>query len=97
MPDLNFVSSYGSTFKEVVQNMIKSSVLYCEDLKTLPKSSSLEELTSHDDIELEKNAMPQLINIKVEKLKRLNIMMRSDIVDVLPERLVEFFNGKRFF
>lgn len=94
VPDLNFVSSYGSTFKEVVHNIIEASELYCEDLKTLPKSSSLEELTNRDDIELEKNAMPQLINVKVEKLKRLNIMMRSDIVDVLPERLVEF-NGNR--
>ena len=47
-----------------------------------------------DDLDLEPNAMPQLINVKVEKLKRINVMMRSDIIEVLPERLVEF-NGNR--
>jgi len=30
----------------------------------------------------------------VEKLKRINVMMRSDILEVLPERLVAF-NGNR--
>jgi len=38
--------------------------------------------------------MPQLIDIKVEKLKRVNIMMRADILDILLQRLVEF-NGNR--
>ncbi len=95
VPDLNFTSSYGVTFQEAVHNIIEASELYCEDLKTLPKPSSLEELMQKkDDLDLEKDAIPQLINIKVEKLKRINVMMRSDIIEVLPERLVEF-NGNR--
>jgi len=93
VPDLNFVSSYGSTFKEAVHNIIEASELYCEDLKALPKALNLEELME-GDTEIETGAMPQLINVKVEKLKRINVMMRTDILEVLPERLVEF-NGNR--
>jgi predicted RNase H-like HicB family nuclease len=92
VPDLNFVSSYGMTFIETIHNIIEASELYCEDLKTLPKASALEELEKSND--LEPNAIPQLIKVKVEKLKRINVMMRSDIIEVLPERLVEF-NGNR--
>lgn len=94
VPDLNFTSSYGDTFIDTVHYIIEASELYCEDLKTLPKASALETLMNNRDIEIEKNATPQLINIKVEKLKRINVMMRRDIVEILPERLVEF-NGNR--
>ncbi len=94
VPDLNFISSYGDTFIDVVHYIVEASELYCEDLKTLPKASTLEILMNSKDIEIEKNATPQLINIKVEKLKRINVMMRRDIIEILPERLVEF-NGNR--
>jgi len=94
VPDLNFTSSYGETFADAVHNIIEASELYCEDLKTLPKASSLEELLQRDDLDLPKDAIPQLINVKVEKLKRINVMMRSDIIEILPQRLVEF-NGNR--
>ena len=95
VPDLNFTSSYGATFQGAVHNIIEAGELYCEDLKTLPKPSSLEELMQKkDELDLEKDAIPQLINVKVEKLKRINVMMRNDIIEVLPERLVEF-NGNR--
>ena len=94
VPDLNFTSSFGDTFADAVHNMVEAGELYCEDLKTLPKASTLEELMQRNDLDLEPNAMPQLINVKVEKLKRINVMMRSDIIEVLPERLVEF-NGNR--
>jgi len=94
VPDLNFTSSYGNTFADAVHNIIEASELYCEDLKTLPKASSLEDLLQRDDLDLPKDAIPQLINVKVEKLKRINVMMRSDIIEVLPQRLVEF-NGNR--
>jgi predicted RNase H-like HicB family nuclease len=94
VPDLNFTSSYADTFIDVVHYIIEACELYCEDLKTLPKASTLETLMNNKDIELEENAMPQLINIKVEKLKRINVMMRQDIIEILPERLVEF-NGNR--
>jgi len=92
VPDLNFVSSFGNSFIEACHMIKEAAELYCEDLKVLPKASSLEDLLKLDDIP--KNAMPQLINIKVEKLKRVNIMMRADILDILPQRLVEF-NGNR--
>ena len=94
VPDLNFVSSYGNTFIETIHNIVEASELYCEDLKTLPKASTLEVLMKRNDLDLEADAIPQLINIKVEKLKRINIMMRTDIIEILPERLVEF-NGNR--
>ncbi|MCD6259242.1 MAG: type II toxin-antitoxin system HicB family antitoxin [Helicobacteraceae bacterium] len=94
IPDLNFVSSYGETFVEVVHNIVEAGELYCEDLKTLPKPSTLEDLKNNYKDDLRADAMPQLLNIKVEKLKRINVMMRSDIIEVLPERLVEF-NGNR--
>jgi len=94
VPDLNFTSSFGDTFADAVHNMVEAGELYCEDLKTLPKASTLEELMQRNDLDLEPNAMPQLINVKVEKLKRINVMMRSDIIEILPERLVEF-NGNR--
>ena len=94
VPDLNFTSSYGITFKDSVHNIVEACELYCEDLKSLPKTSTLEELMQRDDLDLEAGAMPQLLNVKVEKLKRINIMMRTDIIEVLPERLVEF-NGNR--
>jgi predicted RNase H-like HicB family nuclease len=92
VPDLNDVSSFGDTFAEAVHNIIEASELYCEDIKTLPKPSSYEELVKKTDIA--QTAIPQLINVKVEKLKRINVMMRSDILEALPERLVEF-NGNR--
>ncbi|MEA3491199.1 MAG: type II toxin-antitoxin system HicB family antitoxin [Campylobacterota bacterium] len=94
VPDLNFTSSYGDTFIDTIHYIIEASELYCEDLKVLPKASSLEELMNNKDIEIEQNATPQLINIKVEKLKRINVIMRRDIIEILPERLVEF-NGNR--
>lgn len=92
VPDLNFVSSYGSSFVEVVHNIKEASELFCEDLENLPKPSSLENLLELEDIE--KNAIPQLIDVKVEKLKRINVIMRTDILESLRERLVEF-NGNR--
>lgn len=92
VPDLNFVSSYGSDFVEVIHNIKEASELYCEDLKILPKASSLKNLLKLEDIK--KDDFPQLIDVKVEKLKRINVIMRTDIIDALPERLVEF-NGNR--
>ena len=94
VPDLNFTSSYGDTFEDAVKNIIEASELYCEGLKTLPKASTLDELLNNPEVALEDGAIPQLIDIKVEKLKRINVMMRSDILEVLPERLVAF-NGNR--
>jgi len=92
VPDLEGCFSCGDSFEESCFMIKEAAELYCEDLKILPKASSLEDLLKLDD--LPKNAIPQLIDIKVEKLKRVNIMMRADILDILPQRLVEF-NGNR--
>lgn len=64
VPDLNFVSSYGSNFIEVIHNIKEACELYCEDLKTLPKASDLESLLKSENID--KSAIPQLIDVKVE-------------------------------
>jgi hypothetical protein len=46
--------------------MIKEAAeLYCEDLTPLPKASTLEELLQRDDLDLEPNAIPQFIDIKI--------------------------------
>lgn len=94
IPDLEGCFSCGDTFEETCDMIKEAGELYCEDLKTLPKASTLKELLAKKDLDFPKNAIPQMIDFKVEKLKRINVMMRSDIVEVLPERLVEF-NGNR--
>ena len=93
VPDLNYTSSFGSTFEEAISNIIEASELYCEDLKKLPKASSLKDLYTNN-IEIENNATPQLLNIKVEKLARINIMMRKDLLDRIPQRLIKFNNNR---
>ncbi|MCK9492458.1 MAG: type II toxin-antitoxin system HicB family antitoxin [Sulfurimonas sp.] len=94
IPDLDGCFSCGDTFEEACVMIKEAGELYCEDLKKLPKASTLKELLDRNDLDIPQNAIPQLTNVKVEKLKRINVMMRTDIIDVLPERLVEF-NGNR--
>lgn len=65
VPDLNFTSSYGETFEEAVEMIKEAAELYCEDLRPLPKASTLEELLQRDDLDLEPNAIPQVIDIKI--------------------------------
>lgn len=92
IPDLNYVSSFGDGFVEAVHNIKEAAELYCEDLALLPKPSTLNHLITQNN-EL-KSSIPQLIDIRIEKLKRINITMRSDIIELLPRRLAEF-NGNR--
>jgi len=95
IPDLEGCFSCGDTFEEACEMIKEAGELYCEDLKKLPKPSTLKELSSKmASLDIPKTAIPQVTEIKVEKLKRINVMMRSDIIEVLPERLVEF-NGNR--
>lgn len=93
VPDLNYTSSFGDTFAQTVHNIIEACELYCEDLETLPKASSFEELSMSADIE--QGATPQLIDIKVEKNVRINIMMRSDVLKAADAKAKELFNGNR--
>lgn len=93
VPDLNNTSSFGETFAQTVHMIIEACELYCEDLDTLPKASTYEDLEASKGIP--DGAMPQLIDIKVEKNIRVNIMMRSDILKAADERARELFNGNR--
>lgn len=93
VPDLNYTSSYGVTFTDAVHNIMEASELYCEDLEKLPKPLSLEELLVSADIE--NGATPQLINVKVEKNVRVNIMMRSDILKLADDKASTSYGGNR--
>jgi len=92
VPDLNYTSSFANTFYDVVHNIIEASELYCEDLKTLPKALSLDILEKDYK---EEGAMPQLINIKVEKNVRVNVMLNYDILAIANERAKASYNGNR--
>lgn len=65
VPDLNYTSSFGETFAQTIHKIIEACELYCEDLDTLPKASSYEELAASKDIQ--DGAIPQLIDIQAEK------------------------------
>ncbi len=65
VPDLEGCFSYGETFKEAVEMIKEAAELYCEDLTPLLKASTLEELLQRDDLDLEPNAIPQFIDIKI--------------------------------
>jgi predicted RNase H-like HicB family nuclease len=93
VPDLNYTSSYGSTFKDAVHNIMEAAELYCEDLAELPRASSLEKLETGADIE--EGATPQLIDVKVEKNVRVNIMMRSDLLKAIDEKAAQTHKGNR--
>jgi len=65
VPDLNFTSSYGKTFVDAVHYIKEATELYREDLNILPRASTLETLLARDDLDLPKDAMPQLIDIQI--------------------------------
>ena len=85
VPDLNYTSSFGDTFEEAVDNIKEAAELYCEDLKELPKVSSFEELLKTAD--LEPDSIAQIIDVKVEKTVRFNVIMPSDIKDLVDEKV----------
>lgn len=94
IPDLEGCFSCGDTFEQTVEMIKEAGELYCEDLKTVPKASSLEELLANKELDVPSNATPQVVDLKVEKLSRINIMIKSDILEAIPQRLSEF-NGNR--
>ena len=44
LPDLNFTTSWGKTFKEVIYKLKGASEVYCNNLEELPLKTSIEEL-----------------------------------------------------
>ena len=93
VPDLNYTSSFGDTFEEAVDNIIEASELYCEDLDQLPKASSYEELLKTAD--LESGAIAQIIDVKVEKNVRKNIMFPSDLLKAIDKKAANTHSGNR--
>ena len=93
VPDLNYTSSFGDTFNDAVQNIIEASELYCEDLDTLPRARELEALEK--DGEIEDGDMPQLINVKVEKNVRINVMIDAGLLKIANEKAKEEYSGNR--
>ena len=93
VPDLNYTSSFGDTFNDAVHNIIEASELYCEDLDTLPRARELEALEK--DGEIEDGDMPQLINVKVEKNVRINVMIDTGLLRIANEKAKEEYSGNR--
>lgn len=93
VPDLNYTSSFGETFKDAVLHITEAAELYCEDLEKLPACRTLEELEAAGI--REDGAIPQIINPKVEKLRRINITICSSALDIGDQRAKELFGGNR--
>lgn len=93
VPDLGYTSSFGSTFTDAVHNIVEACELYAEDEEVLPMARSLEKLTK--EVELEANAMPQLINIKIEKNVRINVMLPAGLLRAVNTKAEEAYHGNR--
>jgi len=93
VPDLGYTSSFGSTFTDAVHNIVEACELYAEDEEVLPIARSLEKLIK--DEELEANAMPQLINIKIEKNVRINVMLPAGLLRAVNTKAEEAYYGNR--
>ncbi len=93
VPDLGYTSSFGSTFTDAVHNIVEACELYAEDEEVLPIARSLEKLIK--DEELEANAMPQLINVRVEKNVRINVMLPAGLLRAVNMKAKEVYQGNR--
>ncbi|PHS42212.1 MAG: hypothetical protein COB07_00285 [Sulfurovum sp.] len=93
VPDLGYTSSFGSTFTKVVHNIVEACELYAEDESELPIARSLEKLIK--DEALEANATPQLINVKVEKNVRINVMLPAGLLRAVNTKAEEVYRGNR--
>lgn len=92
VPDLEYTSSFGSTFTEAVHNIVEACELYAEDEEALPIARSLEQLTK--EVELDART-PQLINIKVEKNVRINVMLPAGLLRAINTKAKESYQGNR--
>jgi predicted RNase H-like HicB family nuclease len=93
VPDLGYTSSFGDTFTEAVHHIIEACELYAEDEEELPMARSLEQLQK--DETLESGATPQLINIKIEKNVRINVMLPASLLRIANIRAKESYQGNR--
>ena len=93
VPDLGYTSSFGSTFTEAVHNIVEACELYAEDEEVLPMARSLEQLKIDED--LEATATPQLIDVKVEKNVRINVMLPAGLLRAVNTKAAEAYQGNR--
>ena len=91
VPDLGYTSSFGNTFTKAVHHIVEASELYAEDEKELPMARSLEQL--HKEETLEPGAIPQLINIKIEKNVRINVMLPASLLRIANIRAKKSYQG----
>jgi predicted RNase H-like HicB family nuclease len=93
VPDLNYTSSFGSTFTKTVHNIVEACELYAEDEEILPIARSLEVLTKDEELEI--NATSQLINVKVEKNVRINVMLPAGLLREVNTKAEGTYHGNR--
>jgi len=93
VPDLGYTSSFAGTFTDAVHNIVEACELYAEDEDILPLARSLEQLTKEE--KLEANVMPQLINVKVEKNVRINVMLPAGLLRAVNSKAEEAYQGNR--
>jgi len=94
VPDLNYTSSYGNSFEEAYKNIKEAAKLYAEDLKKLPKPRNLKTLLKEKESFIPDNAIPQILEINVQKLKRVNVMFKTEVLEIMQKRVNEY-NGNR--
>ena len=78
---------------EAVHNIVEACELYAEDEEVLPMARSLEQLTK--EVELDAKATPQLINVKVEKNVRINVMLPAGLLRDINIKAKESYQGNR--
>ena len=93
VPDLGYTSSYGETFAEAVHHIIEACELYAEDEEVLPIARSLEQLMESET--LEPDTIPQIIDIKIEKNVRINIMLPTGLLRAADTRANDAYRGNR--
>jgi len=79
IPDVNYVSSYGNTFKQCVKMLTEALELMLEDIK--PTVLHTPEYYTEDvlkEMDIPIDATIQLISYKPTKLERVTITMRKN-------------------
>ena len=94
VPDLNHTSTYADTFEQCVEYTKEACELYCDGLDRLPKPSTYEQLQNNGEAQYD-NAIPQVVDIKVEKNIRINVMISSSLLKEVDEKAKLEFHSNR--
>jgi predicted RNase H-like HicB family nuclease len=77
IPDVNYVSSYGSTFKQCVKMLTEALELMLEDVKpTVLHSVEYYTKDVLKEMDIPTNAIPQLISYAPNKTEQITITMK---------------------